>query len=136
VLSWQAPSQARAGERLSVTIDAQSSRPARSLALALDFDPALLRAVEVREGDFMRQGQTGASLSQHIDQAGGKVTLELAARGDGGASGAGSVATVVFEALAAGASTSIRPGEAKAAAAGGEPLAVTAPAALALEVLP
>jgi general secretion pathway protein D len=136
VLSWQAPSQVKAGERLSVTIAAQSSRPAHSLALALGFDPAVLRAVEVKEGDFMRQGQLASAFSQHIDQAGGKVALEVVARGDDGASGAGNVATVVFEALAAGATTTLNAGEVKAAAAGGEPLAVTASSAHALEVLP
>jgi len=136
VLSWQAPSQVKAGERLSLTIDAQSSRPTHSLALALGYDPAVLRAVEVKEGEFMRQGKVASSFSQHIDQAGGKVTLELAARDDGGVSGAGSVATVVFEALAAGATTSIGAIETKAAAAGGEQLAVTASGAHALEVLP
>ncbi len=134
MLSWQGPSQARVGERISVTINAQSSQPFQQLAMAIGFDPGVLRPVEVTEGDIARQNQLPSTFTPSIDAAGGQVLVELAAA-SGAASGAGSVATVVFEVLAASAGTPITATNVRAAAPEG-PLAANTVAPLTLQVLP
>lgn len=134
MLSWQGPSQARVGERISVAINAQSSQPFQQLALALGFDPGVLRPVEVTEGDLLRQNALASTFTPSIDAAGGQVLVDLAAA-SGAASGAGSVATVVFEVLAASAGTPITASNVRAAAPGG-PLAANPVAPLTLQVLP
>jgi general secretion pathway protein D len=136
MLSWQGPSQARVGERISVAINAQSSQPFGQLALAVGFDPAVLKPVEVSEGDLVRQNKLQSTFTQAIDQPGGRVVLELAVGAGGAASGAGSVATIVFEAIAASAGTPVTALEVVPASVSGEPVAVNPLAPLVLQVAP
>jgi general secretion pathway protein D len=135
MLSWQGPSQARVGERISMSINAQSSQSFQSLAMAVGFDPGMLRPVEVTEGDIMKQNKLASTFTQSIDPAGGQVLVELAA-GSGAASGAGSVATVVFEVLVANAGTTLTLSNLRSAAPSGESVAVNTVAPMTLQVVP
>ena len=68
------------------------------------FDPAILEAVDVSEGDFLKT-DGGATFFQrgHIDNAAGKITGLSAARlTDGGVSGSGSLLQVRFKAKSEG----------------------------------
>lgn len=134
VLSWQAPAQARPGEHISVTLNVQSSQSARGVSAVLAYDPALLRAVEAGEGDFIRQSGIASVFRRQVDEKAGQVMLDLAAA-SGAASGAGALATIEFEVLAPG-DALVAAREAKALDAAGGALPVTAPAPLALRVQP
>ena len=77
-----------------------------TLTLTLRYDPGLLRVSAVQEGSFMRQGGAEVTFTQQIDGAGGRIDLVVARTGDRiGASGAGVLAAVVFEALRPGSAT-------------------------------
>ena len=68
------------------------------------FDPAILEAIDVSEGDFLKT-DGGATFFQsgRIDNAAGKITGLIAGRiADGGVSGSGSVLQVRFKAKAEG----------------------------------
>ena len=68
------------------------------------FDPAVLEAVDVSEGDFLKT-DGGATFFQsgRIDNAAGKITgLKSALLSDSGASGTGTILQVKFEAKSAG----------------------------------
>jgi general secretion pathway protein D len=134
LLSWQGPAQAKAGEHLSVTLDAQTTQAARSLALVLTFDPALLRVVEATEGDFLQQSRLVSKFERQIDEKAGQLALSLAAA-SGAGSGAGSIATIEFEALAPGA-VQLSAVQVKAISATDEPVSVTTPAPFIVQVLP
>jgi general secretion pathway protein D len=136
MLSWQGPSQAKVGERISVAINAQSSQPFQRIALAVGFDPNVLEAVEVAEGDLLKQNNMASTFTHAIDQASGQVAVELTASGNGAASGAGSIATVVFEVLAASEGTPVTASNMQSAAASGAPLLVNPVAVLTLPVAP
>jgi general secretion pathway protein D len=136
MLSWQGPSQAKVGERISLAINAQSSQPFQRLSLAIGFDPAVLKPVEVSEGDLFKQNKLQSAFTHSIDLAGGQVALELAANGSGAASGAGSIANVVFEVIAANPGTPVTASSVQSAAPSGEPVAVNPIAALVLQALP
>jgi general secretion pathway protein D len=123
MLSWQGPNQAKVGERISIVINGQSSQPFQQLALGVGFDPAVLRPVEVAEGDLVRQNKLESTFTHSIDQAGGQLAFELAASGSGAASGAGSLATVVFEVLAASAGTPVTANNIRLTGSSGEPAA-------------
>jgi general secretion pathway protein D len=135
MLSWQGPSQAKVGERISIAINAQSSQSFQHLALAVGFDPGVLRPVEITEGDIMKQNKLASTFTQSVDPTAGQVLVELAA-GSGAASGAGSVATVVFEVLAANAGTPLTVSNVRSTAPAGEAVAVNAVAPLTLQVVP
>ena len=68
------------------------------------FDPAILEAVDVSEGDFLKtDGGSTFFQSGRIDNAAGKITGLIAGRiADGGVSGSGSVLQVRFKAKAEG----------------------------------
>ena len=68
------------------------------------FDSAILEAVEVREGDFLKtDGETTFFQSGRIDNAAGKITGLIAGRiSEGGVSGSGSVLQVRFKAKSEG----------------------------------
>lgn len=136
MLSWQGPIQARVGERISVAVNSQSSQPFQRLALAIGFDPAVLKPVAVTEGDLFKQNNLASTFTQNVDQATGQVTVELAGGGASAASGAGGIATVVFEALAASAATPLTAGSVRALAPSGDAVAVNPMSPLSLEVAP
>ena len=74
-----------------------------TLTLSLTYDPTALRVSTVQEGSFMRQGGAGVTFVQQVDAARGRIDLALTRAGDPvGASGAGVIAAVVFEAVAPG----------------------------------
>lgn len=136
MLSWQGPSQAKVGERISVAINAQSSQPFQRIKLSIGFDPGVLKPVEVAEGDLLKQNNLASTFTHSIDQTGGQVVIELAASGNGAASGAGSLATVVFEAIAVSPGTTVTASSIETSALSGDPVVVNPVGALTLNVVP
>ena len=77
-----------------------------AMTLTISYNPALLRVRTVQDGTFMRQGGVAASFTPRIDAQNGRVDIAIARAADQtGASGAGLLAGLVFDALAPGAST-------------------------------
>lgn len=136
VLAWQGPSQVKPGETVSLTLNAQSAEALSRLDLLVSFDPTVLRAVDVTEGGFLRQGDQQSALVKTIDQASGQILVDVSGMGADGASGTGSVATLVFEAIAEHPQTQIAVGRATPSSPGGGGLAVTLPQPHVITVAP
>ncbi|MFS2214996.1 secretin N-terminal domain-containing protein [Telluria sp. Tellsp104] len=134
VLTWQGPNQAKVGDRISIALDAQSTQALKSLSLSLEYDPAVLRALDVTEGNFMTQSGAASQFNKDLGAGNGVVALTVASTA-AGSSGAGTVATAVFEVVAPGA-TQVRATHATAVDAGGADVAVTAAAPLSMEAKP
>jgi general secretion pathway protein D len=105
--SWQGPAQAKIGDRFTLMLSTRSAEPVRNLEFLLGFDPAALKAVEVAEGSFLKQQNLPSNFTRDINQPSGQISLELAGTGEQGAKGAGSVAAITFEVLAASARSEI-----------------------------
>ena len=76
------------------------------ITLTLTFNPAVLRVRQVQQGTFMRQAGATATFTESIDAAEGRVDIAITRSDDAaGASGAGLLAAVLFESVAAGQST-------------------------------
>lgn len=135
VLSWQGPVQATAGEAISVTLNAQSAQAVGGMGLLVSYDPAVLRAVDVTEGSFLRQNNTQTTFTKTIDEASGQIRVDLAGIGPDGVSGSGSVVTLSFEALAADPQSQIAIGRLTPSSPAGEELAATVPAPHSLKVV-
>lgn len=99
--SWQGPAQAKVGDRFTLTLSAKAAEPVQNLQFVLDFDPQALKATDVTEGTFLKQQNIASTFTRDINQSSGQITLNLAGSGERGAKGAGSVATISFEVLAA-----------------------------------
>ena len=90
----------------TVPLSISGASQVSTLTLTLRYDPGLLRVSAVQEGSFMRQGGAEVTFTQQVDGAGGRIDLVVARTGDRiGASGAGVLAAVVFEALRPGSVT-------------------------------
>ena len=74
-----------------------------TISLTVTFNPAVVRVRNVQEGTFMRQGGVTASFTPRIDIGSGRVDIAVARNGDrAGASGAGLVAALLFDAVGPG----------------------------------
>jgi len=136
-LSWQGPAQVKPGGKISLTLSAQSPQPLNSLGFQVSFDSSVLRAVDVVEGGFFKQGNTRSTLNKTVDQASGQIMLDVSGSGSEGASGTGSLVTLVFEAIAASPQTQIVVGRVEPGVpGGGESLTVSAPDPHVIAVVP
>ena len=95
--SMQGPTQSKVGDKINVTLNAQTLAGVKVLNIHVGFDPSVLRAVDVAEGNSMKQSNATSNFSKVIDQAGGDISIDVA--GSGSTKG-GSVVTLTFEVLA------------------------------------
>lgn len=76
-----------------------------TITVSLTFNPRVLRVRQVQEGSFMRQGGVTVAFAQQTDSDSGRVDVTITRTGDViGATGAGMLAAVVFDAVSAGTS--------------------------------
>lgn len=101
MLYWQGPAQAKQGEIISLTLNAQSTHALGGFELQVGYDPGEFKAVDVQAGGFLVQDNIPPSLEKTIDQNAGQIQIDLAAAAGDGASGAGSLAVLRFEVVAA-----------------------------------
>ena len=73
------------------------------MTLTVTFNPNVLRVRTVQDGTFMRQGGVATSFTPRIDAAAGRVDIAIARSADQtGASGAGLLAALLFDAVGPG----------------------------------
>lgn len=96
-LSWQGPSQAKVGDKIMLSLNTQSTLGLKTFSFRVGFDPAVLQAIDVIEGDALRRNNTPSNLTKNIDQAGGEISVDLLGTG---ANIAASFATLIFEVIA------------------------------------
>ncbi|MDQ1314708.1 MAG: ral secretion pathway protein [Pseudomonadota bacterium] len=136
VLSWQGPAEAKPGEVINLTLNAQSSQAVSRMDLLVSFDPAVLKALDVTEGGVLKRDNLQSTFVKTIDQAGGQILVDMSGAQPDGASGTGSVVTLVFETLSAHPQSSIVVGRMLPSGPGGEELAVALPEPHLLTVSP
>lgn len=102
-LSWQAPAQVKAGEQFTVVLRLQSGVPLAGLPALIAYDPQLLQAAQVQEGDYLKQGGAVTQFSHRLDAAQGKIfaaaVRQAPTAGAAGINGVGSVVSITFKAL-------------------------------------
>jgi general secretion pathway protein D len=95
-----------AGGPYMVPISIGGASRVSTITLTLTFNQASLRVRTVQEGSFMRQGGANVTFTQQVDGTIGRVDLTIVRTGDAvGASGAGLLAAILFDAVAPGTST-------------------------------
>jgi hypothetical protein len=75
-----------------------------TISLTVTFDPTLLRVRSLQEGSFMRSAGANATFTQQVGT--GRVDVTIARGGDAtGASGAGLLCALLFDAIGPGSAT-------------------------------
>jgi len=94
-----------AGGPYAAPISINNASRISAITLTITYNPSILRVRTVLDGTFMRQGGVTASFTPRIDAANGRVDIAIARAGDQtGASGAGLLAALQLDAIAAGTS--------------------------------
>jgi general secretion pathway protein D len=94
------------GGPYTVPISINNVSRASATTVTLTFNPTVVRARNVQEGSFMRQGGVGTSFTPRIDAAAGRVDVVITRQNDAtGGSGSGLLAAVLFDAIAPGSVT-------------------------------
>jgi general secretion pathway protein D len=119
VLTWQGPGNAKVGDMISLTLSTPSVQGLKSLGFLVGFDPSVLKASEVVEGDFLQLNKT-------IDQQKGQIAVDMS-DGAPGTAGGGGLVTIVFEVIRAVPQSQITIGQVVPVGASGETLAFAAP---------
>ena len=130
VLSWQGPSQAKVGDRISLTLNTQSAQGMNNLGLLVNFDPAVLKVVDAVEGNVLKRSNVQSNFTKSLNQSNGQVAINLAGsavNGANGANGAGTVVTLTFEVIATAAQSPITLSQIMPTVVGGQELAYSAP---------
>jgi general secretion pathway protein D len=100
------PSMTVASGPYTVPISINNATRVSVITLTVSYNPAVLRVRTVQDGTFMRQGGVTASFAPRSDPNTGRVDIAIARSGDQtGASGAGLLAALIFDAVAPGTST-------------------------------
>ncbi len=134
VLSWQGPSQAQVGDKISLTLNTQSTQGVKSLGFLVGYDPRVLKALDVIEGSFLKQDNSPSKLTKVIDQTTGQILIDLSSTAAAGASGTGSVVAVVFEVLQGASQSQITTSQILPLGTGNETLTFNAPPPYAIAV--
>jgi type II secretory pathway component GspD/PulD (secretin) len=91
------------GGPYTVPVSITNVSRASSVTVTITFNPAVLRVRSVQEGSFMRSGGATAPFTQQVDNAAGRIDIAVTRTGDTtGASGAGLIAAILFDAAAPG----------------------------------
>jgi len=94
-----------AGGPYTVPISINNASRLSAITVTVSYNPAILRVRTVQDGTFMRQGGLTANFTPRIDAANGRVDIAIARAGDQtGASGAGLLGALLFDALSPGSS--------------------------------
>lgn len=97
------PDMMVAGGPYTVPIAISGANRMSAASISLTYNPRALRVRLVQEGTFMRQGGVTVVFAQQVDAEGGRVDITISRTGDTvGATGAGMLAAVVFDAVAQG----------------------------------
>lgn len=135
-VTLQGPAQVKAGQVFTVQVSIAPGEPVGSIPLALTFDPKVLEATEVTEGDFLKQENGTTNFSQRIDRHSGQVFATVTRSGKDGAAQPGNVVAIAFKALSAASRSSIQVTAIAPIGINGRAVNATPPSPLSLSVLP
>lgn len=94
-----------AGGPYTVPVSINNASRVSMMTLTITFNPNVLRVRNVQDGTFMRQGSVPTTFTPRIDAAAGRVDIAITRTADqAGASGAGLLAALVFDAIGQGGS--------------------------------
>ena len=92
-----------AGGPYTVPLSINNASRVSVITLTVTFNPNVLRVRTVQDGTFMRQGSVPTTFTPRIDAAAGRVDIAVTRTADqAGASGAGLLAALLFDAVGPG----------------------------------
>lgn len=98
------PSSVTLNEQFNVQVNAAGVSSLKNAVFNVTYDPTKLEVVTQSEGDFLKQSGSPVTFQAFADRKKGELWVsESRVAADGGASGNGTLATVMFKAIGKGA---------------------------------
>jgi type II secretory pathway component GspD/PulD (secretin) len=112
-----------AGGPYTVPVSINNAQRVSTLTLTITYNPGVLRVRNVQDGTFMRQGGVATNVTPRIDAVNGRVDIVITRTGDKtGATGAGLLGALLFDAVGTGSSNIQASGVASTPEGGAVPL--------------
>jgi len=127
LISWAGPNQAKVGDKVSIMVNTPVQLGVKSLSFQVGYDASVLKAVDVVEGNVMKQNNAQSNLVKTINQKNGIVLVGLSGTASGEASGGGNIVTLVFDVIGASPSSPISISRISSAAVSGGSMPLAAP---------
>ena len=124
VLSWRGANQAKVGDKITLSLNTQSTQGVQALGFKVGFDPAVLKAIDVIEGYALKRNNVPSKFTKSIDQAGGSIMVDMSGAG---ASGYANVVMMSFEVISSVSASPVTISSITASGAGGETLSFIPP---------
>ena len=116
------------GPPYTMAVSASNVSQMGAVTLTINYDPKVLKATSVASGTFMSQGGVTPTFVPRIDETAGRIDIAVTRGGNAaGVAGAGTIAGIMFQAIAPGSAKVTLTGTAMNPA--GQPLTVKMPAA-------
>ena len=96
-MSWQGPTQLKAGDAFTLQLMMQSNQPVTSVPMVIGFDNLAIQVVGVTEGDFMKQGGAQSNFTSKIDPS--QILITASRPADSGATALASLVILNLKAL-------------------------------------
>lgn len=134
VLAWQGPSQAKIGDRLSVTLNTPSGQGVSALDLQLNYDPKVFKPFNVVEGDLLKRGGGQSRFNKTVDPQSGQISVDMSGDAPGEA-GPARVVTLGLEVIGANPQASVSVARMTSSGGGGEAKSFPVPEPLIISVV-
>lgn len=123
-LKWLGPNQAKVGDRITLSLNADSAQGLKTVGLEISFDPDVLKAVDVNEGNALKGNNAASTMTKNINQSGGNVSVEMSGAGLAGAS---NIVMITFEVTAVAQGTAVSVDSINATGTNGEGIPLATP---------
>ena len=124
LLSWRGTNQAKVGDKITLSLNTQSTQGVQTLGFKVGFDSAVLKAIDVIEGYALKRNNVPSKFTKSIDQAGGSIMVDMSGAG---ASGYANVVMMSFEVISPVSASPVTISSITASGAGGETLSFIPP---------
>jgi general secretion pathway protein D len=98
-LRWTGPTQLRAGEDVTLQLNARLAEPLVSAGLQIAYDPEAFTVEGVKAGGLMATGNARVFVSHKVDPARGRIMVNINRAGLGGATGDGPLIELTLKPL-------------------------------------
>ena len=88
-VTWENPGELKVGQETTILLSVKATQPLVSTALQIGYDPAVLKVVEVTDGDLMNREGVQASFSTRDDDKAGRLFIGVSRPGGSSITGDG-----------------------------------------------
>ena len=96
-VSWIVPNEVKLGETFAVTLQVQTDGQLKGAPMEVVFPTQVLQAIGVTEGEFFKQAGVPSSFVHSVNPTTGRIQVGLLGQSETGASGKGSLITLMFK---------------------------------------